>query len=91
MSERGTEREHQPVDVPAGDGEDYRQIKKCEGCGAPGARADQGGVALRAIKMRQGRRRMFCLGCFTHELERGTVDPSDPRVENHGFGGENYD
>ena len=55
-----TEREHQPVDVPADDGEDYRQIKKCEGCGAPGARAAR------------------------------DVDPSDPRVENHCFGGENY-
>jgi len=69
----GTERKHQPVDVPADDDKNYRQIKKCEGCGAPGARVAR-----------------FCLDCFRHELERGAVDPSDPRVENHGFGGENY-
>lgn len=79
----GTDHEHEPVEVPADDGENYRDIDECEGCGSDKA-------ALRAIKMRQGRRRMFCLGCFTHELERSTVDPSDPRVENRGFGGENY-
>jgi hypothetical protein len=82
------EHAHEPVDVPADDGRDYRQITACEGCGAPGAR--KGGVALRAIKMRKGRRRMLCMGCFTHELDRGTVDPSDPRVENHGWGGDDY-
>lgn len=87
-STSSSERQHSPVDVPADDGENYRDIKKCEGCGAPGARKD--GVALRAIKMRQGRRRMLCLACFTNELERGSVSPSDPRVEEHGFGGENY-
>jgi len=79
----GTEYQHEPVQVPAEDDENYRDIDVCEGCGT-------GEAALRAIKMRRGRRRMFCLACFTHELDRGSVDPSDPRVENHGFGGENY-
>lgn len=77
-----------PVEVPADDGLYYREINECEGCGVPSA--SNGGDDLRAIKMREGRRRMFCVGCFTQELERETVDPSDPRVENHGWGGENY-
>jgi len=81
--EDGSEHQHEPVEVPADDGESWTDIDECEGCGS-------GEAALRAIKMRRGRRRMLCLGCFTHELERATVDPSDPRVENHGFGGENY-
>lgn len=79
----GTERKHEPVEVPADDGKQWTSIDRCEACESTDA-------ALRAIKMRQGRRRMLCLGCFTHELDRGTVDPSDPRIENHGFGGEEY-
>jgi len=65
---------HSPVEVPADDGKNYRDIGECEGCGTDEA-------ALRAIKMRRGRRRMLCLGCFTQELDRGTVHPDDPRVD----------
>lgn len=78
-TDEGTTREHQPVEVPADDGRHYRDIDQCEGCGTDSA-------PLRAIKMRRGRRRMLCIGCFTHELKRDTVDPTDPRVEEHGYG-----
>lgn len=82
-SEDADEVEHEPVEVPADDGKDWREIDDCEGCGYDGS-------ALRAIKMRRGRRRLLCLACFTQELDRGTVSPSDPRVEEHGYGGGEY-
>lgn len=72
----GTKRQHTPVEVPADDGKNYRDLDSCEGCGA-----DKDSLtALRAIKMRAGRRRLLCRGCFREELDRDTVDPSDPRV-----------
>lgn len=46
--------------------EDWRDIDHCEGC-------DDEDAPLRAIKMKEGRRRKLCLGCFTQKLEDGEV------------------
>jgi len=52
----------------------WQDISHCEGC-------QDDDAPLRAIKMKEGRRRKLCQGCFAEKLEAGEVDPTDPRVK----------
>lgn len=52
----------------------WKDLDECEGCDIPGEEEP-----LRAIKMRKGRRRLLCMGCFAQKREDDEVDPTDPR------------
>jgi hypothetical protein len=54
--------------------DDWRDLDACERCG-------DSDVPLRAIKMREGRRRLLCIDCFFDAEQNGEVDPDDPRID----------
>lgn len=55
---------------------DYWKTKDaCEECGV-----SESDAALRAIRMREGRPRLLCRGCFSEALQDRRVDPNDPRL-----------